>query len=104
MYRQSACFFSAPRLVRRFARSLRFAIKEMPMAATVKDAQQRATVAASKEARARDGAQAMQEYEAERIAVRDRTARLRALRLAKEAEDTQPTKKQQPARKAAGPA
>lgn len=34
-----------------------------------------------------DGKKAMSEYEAERIAVREKTARLRALRLAKEAAD-----------------
>ena len=38
-----------------------------------------------KEERARDGAEAMLEYEAEGRAVREKTARLRALRLAAEA-------------------
>ena len=38
-----------------------------------------------KEARARDGKKAMSEYEAEGIAIRARTERLKALRLAKEA-------------------
>ncbi len=38
-----------------------------------------------KEERARDGEQAMMEYLAEARAVREKTARLRALRLAKEA-------------------
>lgn len=37
------------------------------------------------EAAARDGAEAMAEYQAELIAVRERTAKLRALRLAREA-------------------
>jgi hypothetical protein len=39
----------------------------------------------AKELRARDAALAMKEYQAERVAVQARTARLRALRLAKEA-------------------
>ena len=38
-----------------------------------------------KEQRAREGAQAMAEYEAQGRAVREKTARLRALRLAREA-------------------
>ncbi|HJQ57867.1 MAG TPA: hypothetical protein VJ890_13215 [Vineibacter sp.] len=40
----------------------------------------------TKEERARDAAQAVREYEARRLAVHAKTARLRALRLAKEAE------------------
>jgi hypothetical protein len=40
-----------------------------------------------KEMQARDGVKAMAEYEAERVSVRQKTARLRALRLAKEAAD-----------------
>jgi hypothetical protein len=42
--------------------------------------------AAAKEERARDAALAIREYEAEKRAVDGKTARLRALRLAKEAE------------------
>jgi hypothetical protein len=42
-----------------------------------------------KEERTRDGTKAMQEYEAEARAVEERTARLRALRLAKETEKTE---------------
>jgi hypothetical protein len=42
------------------------------------------TAKIGKEERARDAALAMQEYEAERLAVRAKTARLRALRLANE--------------------
>ena len=38
-----------------------------------------------KESRARDGKKAMSEYEAEGIAIRAKTERLRAMRLAKEA-------------------
>ena len=37
--------------------------------------------------RAQDGAKAMTEYEAEALAVRERTVQLRSLRLAKEAAD-----------------
>jgi hypothetical protein len=53
------------------------------MTTPLKDAQRRATVIALKEERARDGAQAMQEYQAGRLALEANTARLRALRLAK---------------------
>ncbi len=42
--------------------------------------------AAMKEERARDAELAMREYEAERLAVRANTARLRALRLGQDAE------------------
>ena len=58
---------------------------------TTKNAQQRAVMTA-KEERARDAALAMREYEASKLAVRTNTARLRALRLAKEAETRQHTK------------
>jgi hypothetical protein len=56
------------------------------MATTLKNAQQLAAITA-KEERARDAALAMREYEANKLAVRTNTARLRALRLAKEAEN-----------------
>ena len=49
--------------------------------------------AAAKEERARDAALAMQEYEAEKRAVDVKTARLRALRLAKEPETNKRTKR-----------
>jgi hypothetical protein len=49
-------------------------------------------MAAMKEERARDAALAMREYEAEKLAVRAKTARLRALRLAKEATNGQHSK------------
>jgi hypothetical protein len=48
----------------------------------VKDAQDRAVRIALKEDRARDAARALQEREAERKAAVDKTAKLRALRLA----------------------
>ena len=65
------------------------------MTTTLKNAQQRASIAA-KEERARDAALAMQEYEAERVAIRVKTARLRALRLAKEAEIREHTRRKDP--------
>jgi hypothetical protein len=64
------------------------------MSATLKDAQRRATFVALKVERARDGAQAMREYEAEKIALQANTARLRALRLAKEPVSANDTKTQ----------
>jgi hypothetical protein len=48
------------------------------------DAQERAAI---REERARDATLAVQEYEAEKLAVLAKTARLRELRLAKEAEN-----------------
>jgi hypothetical protein len=50
------------------------------MTTTLKNARQRAAMAA-KEERARDAALAMQEYEAEKLAIGIKTGRLRALRL-----------------------
>jgi len=61
------------------------------MATTVKNAQQRAAMAA-KEERARDAALAMREYQAEKLAIGINTARLRALRLAREADTSERTK------------
>lgn len=46
-------------------------------------AQQRAEKLFKKQERAQDGRQAMIEYEAHALAVREKTARLKALRLAK---------------------
>jgi hypothetical protein len=42
-----------------------------------------------KEERAKDGAKAMMEYQAQNVAIREKTAKLRALRLAKEAQEAQ---------------
>lgn len=42
-----------------------------------------------KEIQARESVQAWKDYESQRIAVREKTARLKALRLAKEAADKQ---------------
>jgi hypothetical protein len=63
------------------------------MATTSKDAQQRSAAAAVKAERALDKVAAMQEYEAEEAALRANTERLRALRLAKEAEQQEAEKK-----------
>jgi hypothetical protein len=52
---------------------------------TSDQARQRAERVFKKEERARDGRAAMTEYEAQAIAIREKTKRLRALRLAKEA-------------------
>ncbi len=49
-------------------------------------ARQRAEKSLKQEETARDGRKAMTEYEAQARAVREKTARLKALRLAKEAE------------------
>jgi len=53
---------------------------------TSDQARQRAEKLFKKEERARDGSVAMIEYQAEAIATREKTARLRTLRLAKEAQ------------------
>jgi hypothetical protein len=71
------------------------------MPTTSKDAQQRSAAAAVKAERALDKVAAMQEYEAEELALRANTERLRALRLAKEAEDMLRASTQQPAKKKA---
>jgi hypothetical protein len=47
----------------------------------------RAEASFKKEERAREGAKAMRDYEAEGRAVREKTARLKSLRLAKEASE-----------------
>ena len=62
------------------------------------DARTRADASFKKEERAKDGAKAMMEYLANGRMVRERTERLRALRLAKEAADK---KKAEPAAKPA---
>ena len=58
--------------------------KEMTLASS-KDTLKRTEATFKKVERARKGAQAMPEYEAEGRALREKTARLRALRLAAEA-------------------
>ena len=59
--------------------------KEMTLEMNFDQARKRADSSFKKDARAREGAKAMSEYEANIRAVREKTARLRALRLAKEA-------------------
>jgi len=59
--------------------------KEMTLEMNFDQARKRAESSFKKDARAREGAKAMSEYEANIRAVREKTARLRALRLAKEA-------------------
>jgi len=61
------------------------------MATTLKNSQQGGAMAA-KEERARDAALAMQEYKAAKLATNIKTARLRALRLAKESERKESTR------------
>ena len=51
------------------------------------DARARAEAGFRKEERAKEGAKAMMEYQAHSRMVREKTERLKALRLAKEAED-----------------
>jgi hypothetical protein len=53
----------------------------------------RAEASFKKDQRAREGAKAMAEYEAAGLAMREKTARLRALRLRKEAADAEGEKK-----------
>ena len=53
---------------------------------TLDQARQRAERNFKREERARDGRQAMIEYEVQARAIREKTARLKALRLAKEAQ------------------
>jgi uncharacterized protein YhaN len=59
--------------------------EEKRLSKNSKDVMDRAAASFKKEERAREGAKAMRDYEAERRAVREKTARLRSLRLAKEA-------------------
>jgi uncharacterized protein YjbJ (UPF0337 family) len=61
--------------------------EEMTLASS-KDTQKRIEARFKREERAQDGAQAMREYLAEGRAVHEKTARLRALRLAAEAGKT----------------
>ena len=56
------------------------------MTMDLKAIERQSSAAAMKALRAQDAAQAMREIEANRIAILAKTARLRALRLAKEAE------------------
>jgi hypothetical protein len=60
----------------------------------------RAEASFKKEERAREGAKAMRDYEAEGRAVHEKTARLKALRLAKEATEKEATRKEAEPKKA----
>jgi len=68
---------------------LRLAEKETTLTTGSDEARARARAEASfrKEERAKDGAKAMMEYQANTRIVREKTERLKALRLAKEAAD-----------------
>jgi len=56
------------------------------LATNIKGSPQRADITVRKAEAAREGAKAMREYEAARVATLAKTAKLKALRLAKEAE------------------
>lgn len=69
------------------------------------DTDKKPEVPALKKVRAEEeGKKALAEYEAQAIAIREKTARLRALRLAREAEMAalEPQRKKAPVRKASG--
>lgn len=108
MYGQSL-WFGTPRLVRQPAGfsvcppnpQWNTTTEELELATPSKNAQQRGAMAAKLE-RARDAALAMQEYETERLAISAKTARLRAVRLAQQAEDRQHAKAKAPRTKAPG--
>jgi hypothetical protein len=70
--------------------------KEIILSKNSKDVIDRAEASFKKEERAREGAKAMRDYEAEGRAVREKTARLRSLRLAKEATEAATEKAAQP--------
>ena len=59
----------------------------MTLATESNEARARAEASFGKEERAKEGAQAMMEYQANRRMIREKTERLKALRLAKEAAD-----------------
>ena len=61
------------------------------MKTSSEQAHARAEAVFKKEVMAREGQKAMGEYEAERRAVREKTARLRALRLARDAAIVRPS-------------
>ena len=61
------------------------------------EARSRAEASFRKEERAKDGAKAMMEYQAQGRFVRDKMAKLRALRLAKEAAEKQAGRTEKPA-------
>ena len=66
------------------------------MANNSKTALDRAEASFKKDQRAREGAKAMADYEAAGVAMRAKTARLRALRLRKEAADAERESENEP--------
>jgi hypothetical protein len=64
---------------------LKVAERETTLTAKSNDARARAEASFKKEQRAKEGAKAMMEYQANSRMVREKTERLKALRLAKEA-------------------
>ena len=66
---------------------LRVAERETTLTTKSNDARARAEASFKKEERAKEGAKAMMEYQANIRMAREKTERLRALRLAKEAAD-----------------
>jgi hypothetical protein len=66
-------------------------IQPMPIAS--KTAEQAGSAAEKRERRAREAAQAMRDYQANRVATLAKTERLRAIRLAKEAANSAPEHK-----------
>ena len=62
------------------------------------EAKARAEASFKKEERAKDGAKAMMEYQANSRVVREKMARLKALRLAKEAAEKEPEPAAKPAK------
>jgi hypothetical protein len=75
------------RPVYRRKRILQVTASETTLAKTSNDARAQAEASFKKEERAKEGARAMMEYQANSRIVREKTERLRALRLAKEAAD-----------------
>jgi hypothetical protein len=73
----------------------------MAMATISRNARQQSAAASVKAERELDKAAAMREYQAEQLALRAKTERLRALRLAKEAEAKQSPAAWEPDAKAA---
>jgi len=64
-----------------------------PMPTASKSSEQASSAAEKKERRAREAAQAMRDYQANRVATLAKTERLRAIRLAKEAANSAPEHK-----------
>jgi hypothetical protein len=75
------------RQVYRRKRILQVAGRKTTLTITSNDARARAEASFRKEERVKEGAKAMMEYQANSRMVREKTERLRALRLAKEAAD-----------------